>query len=106
MSSYCQLWLTCKDATEASEIASKLLGKKLIACAKQIPTTSDYLWKGKIENNSEVLLLMESREDLFGQIEKEVAKLHSYDTFVLITTKMDKVSKKAKAWLSETLKTG
>ena len=100
---FCQLFLTCTNVAEASEIAEKLLDKRLIACSKQLPAKSDYLWKGKIESDKEILLVMESKLDLFNQIEKEIAKMHSYDTFVLEAISVDKVSSKAKIWLEENL---
>jgi periplasmic divalent cation tolerance protein len=103
MSRYCRLWLTCKDKAEADKIAKVLLDRKLIACAKQVPANSDYIWKDKIESAKEVLLLMESREDLFKKIEKEVTQFHSYDTFVLTATQLERISKKARAWLDESL---
>ncbi|OGL30463.1 hypothetical protein A3F37_01150 [Candidatus Saccharibacteria bacterium RIFCSPHIGHO2_12_FULL_41_12] len=100
---YCQLWLTCTDQKEADKIAKALLEKRLIACAKQVAITSDFIWEGKIERNNEILLIMESREDLFDEIEAEVAKLHSYDSFVLTATPITKVSKKAQKWLDKEL---
>lgn len=105
-SSFCQLWLTCKDKKEADKIANTLLVKHLVACAKQIPVSADYWWEAKIEHAEEVLLVMESREDLFDQVEAEVAKLHSYDTFVLEALPISKISKKAAVWLEYELKNG
>ncbi len=99
-----QLWLTCADKQEADKIANTLLVKHLVACAKQISVSADYRWQGKIDKSDEILLLMESREDLFDEIEREVAKLHSYDTFVLEATPVYKISKKAEKWLNEELK--
>jgi uncharacterized protein involved in tolerance to divalent cations len=46
---------------------------------------------------------MDSRLDLFDQIESEVAKLHSYDTFVLTSVPVTKISKKALAWMEKEL---
>lgn len=104
MSNYCQLWLTCKDKKEATKVARSLLAKRLVACAKQIPLTADYLWQGKMKHSDEILLVIESREDLFDEVEREVAKLHSYDTFVLEATPISKISKKAEKWLNSELK--
>lgn len=103
---FCQLWLTCKDKKEADKIANTLLVKHLVACAKQVLVTADYQWQGKIEKSNEVLLVMESREDLFDQIERKVAKLHSYDTFVLEALPISKISKKAANWLKKELGNG
>ncbi len=99
MAKFCQLWLTCEDKKEASKIAKVLLKKRLIACAKQMPVTSEFHWQGKIDQANETLLLMESREDLFDKVEAEVAKLHSYNTFVLEAVPVSKVSKDAQKWL-------
>lgn len=103
MAHYCQLWLTCKDAVEADGVAQALLDQKLIACAKQTTIDSYFLWKGQKDNNREVLLVMDSREDLFEKVEKEVAKLHSYETFVLQAVPVINVSKDAKEWLLKEL---
>jgi periplasmic divalent cation tolerance protein len=100
---FCQLWLTCKDKHEADKIANSLLGKHLIACARQVPVTSDYLWKDKVEHSIETMLLMESRLDLFDKVETEIAKLHSYDTFVLEAIPVSRVSKGVVDWLKQEL---
>lgn len=106
MADFCQLCLTCKDKSEADKIADALLVKHLIACARQMPVSSTYRWKGKIETSNEVMLLMESRSDLFEEIEKEVAKIHSYDTFVLESFRIEKLSGEAKGWLKEVVRHG
>jgi periplasmic divalent cation tolerance protein len=101
MSELCQFWLTCASAEEANKIGRMLLNKKLVVCTKQIQLKAEYWWKGKIEVADEVLLIMESREEFFGQIEAEVAKLHSYDTFVLEAVPINEISTKARAWVED-----
>ncbi len=100
---FCQLLLTVGNKTEAEDIARALLNKKLIACVKQLSVSSAFWWQGKIENNDEVLLVMDSRDDLFEQVEAEVAKIHSYDTFVLQAVPVTKISKDALRWLDSEL---
>lgn len=100
---YCHLWLTCSNKQEADKIANTLLVKHLIACAKQVPVSSDFRWQGKIGHAEEVLLVMESRLDLFTEIEREVVKFHSFDTFVLEATPIVQLSAKATRWLEESL---
>jgi len=104
-SKFCQLWLTCADEKEADKIGNTLLVKHLVACVKQVPITSDFRWQGKIENAKEVLLVMDSRIDLFEEIEKEIAALHSYDTFVLQAVPIARVSRQAEKWLANEVKT-
>lgn len=103
MTSFCQLWLTVGSKQEADKIAKTLLAKHLVACVRQIPVNSDFWWRGKLDHTSEVLLLMESLMDLFDKVEAEVKKLHSYDTFVLEATPINRISKSADKWLSKEL---
>lgn len=103
-SSFCLVWLSCADNAEADQITEVLLDKKLIACAKQLPVKSSFSWENKTSTSEEIWVSMESREDLFGEIEAEVAKLHSYDTFVLTSNPITKISKKAESWMKENLK--
>jgi periplasmic divalent cation tolerance protein len=101
MSKYCQLWLTVGNKEEADKIGQTLLDKHLVACVRQLPISSDYWWKNKIEHSEEILLQMESRTDLFDKVEGEVAKQHSYETFVLEAVPIEKISKKAAGWLED-----
>ena len=103
---YCQLLLACEDVAEADRIADALLEQYLIVCAKQIPVAAKYWWKDKLESANEVQLVMESAEDLFDAVEREVAKLHSYDTFALQMISLGKVSHKAQAWMDQNLAKG
>jgi len=103
-SRFCQIWLTAGSKEEAATITRRLLVKHLVACVRQVPVSSDFWWKGKIDHSDEVLLQMESREDLFKEVEKEVAKLHSHDTFVLEATPISKISNSAEKWLKSELK--
>ena len=101
---FCQLQLTCADKAEADKIANTLLVKHFVACAKQVPVSSAYWWQGKIEHADEILLIMDSKPENFKKVEEEVAKLHSYDTFVLQQLPIEAVSANAAKWLSGELK--
>ncbi len=101
--SFCLIWLSCANEVEAGKIAKALLDKKLIACAKQLPVKSSFTWENATSTSEEIWMSMESREDLFDEIEAEVAKIHSYDTFVLTCTPITKISKKAQEWLNDSL---
>ncbi len=104
MRQYVELFLTCEDTAEADRIAAELLGKHLIVCAKQVPVSMAYWWQGAIERGTETLLIMESAEDLFDEIEAEVKQLHSYETFVLQAIEFVRISAEAAQWLNKNLK--
>lgn len=104
MPDFCYLIVTCKNAAEATKVAQHLLEKRLVACAKQTKLDRvDFWWQDKIESGEETLLIMESREDLFDEVEAELEKVHSYDTFVLEMLPVKRVSRRAADWINENL---
>lgn len=98
------LMLTCANQKEADKITKSLLEKRLIVCSKSMPVSSSFLWKGKIESSDEVLLLMDSVEENFEKINKEVRKLHSYETFVLTSLSVNQTTKEVEDWIKKELK--
>ncbi|XP_053545111.1 protein CutA isoform X1 [Bombina bombina] len=55
-------YVTCPNETVAKDIARGLVEKKLAACVNLIPQiTSIYEWKGKIEEDNEILLMIKTR---------------------------------------------
>lgn len=98
------MYLTCANTVETGQISKTLLEKRLVACTKQLPVSASYWDDGKIDQATEVLLIMESAMDLFEAVEKEVAKIHSYETFVLEAVPIAKMSKQAEKWMHENLK--
>lgn len=96
-------FLTCGDDKEADKISQVLLDKRLIACAKKLPVSSSFWWKGKTDNAKEVLVLLESVEKNFKKVEEEVRKLHSYETFVLFSMPIGQTTKDVESWLGKEL---
>ena len=93
------LFLTCANQREARVISTALLKERLIVCAKTVPVASTFRWKGKIEEAKEVLLLMETVEEKFSKIEREVRRLHSYEQFVLLSVPIGGASKGVTRWI-------
>lgn len=93
------LFLTCANKEEAENIAKTLLEKKLIACAKLADVKSQFLWKGSLDTAEEVLLIMESHETKFAEVESTIKKLHSYEQFVLIGFPITQTATGVENWL-------
>lgn len=104
MRQYTQLHLTCETADEAGTIAGALLEHRLIVCAKIVPVESRFWWEGEIQQASEVVLIMDSAEDLFFAVEAEVGRMHSYETFVLQQLPLVGLSSAAMEWMDENLR--
>lgn len=101
---FVELIVTCGSWQEAQDIADSLLEKRLVACVEFIDIKSKYHWQGAIEEASEVKLIMESVATRFEAIELEIAKLHSYKTFVLQQLPINRLSRRATEWLTAELK--
>lgn len=77
--SYFMVYVTAKDEKEAKDVADILLKKRLVACANIFPINSFYWWKGEIQNDSEIALIMKTREKHTDQIISEIKSIHSYE---------------------------
>ncbi|PFH35291.1 divalent cation tolerance protein, CutA1 family protein [Besnoitia besnoiti] len=73
-------YVTCKDKTQAEEVASKLVASRLAACVNIVPgITSVYEWEGKMQKDEEVLLIVKTRKEFAAELVAAVRQLHSYD---------------------------
>jgi periplasmic divalent cation tolerance protein len=73
--------VTAPNHEEAVRLADGLVAARCAACVQIIPgMESVYRWQGKIEHAVEVLLIVKTLRSQFAELEREVRKLHSYDT--------------------------
>jgi uncharacterized protein involved in tolerance to divalent cations len=103
MRSPVELFLTCGSWQEAQAITDALLGKKLVACVEQMEIRSKNWWEGAIEDTKEIKLSMLSIAEHFSKIEAEIAKLHSYETFVLKQIPITHLNEDAAKWLDSSV---
>ncbi len=97
--------VTTTSKQEAETIAQSLLEAKLIACANILgPVSSHFHWSGKIDRAEEYLMLMKSREDLFGDLSDKVKSMHSYEVPEILALPITKGSKGYFDWLDGCLK--
>ena len=98
--------VTCGNLIEARRIASRVVRKRLAACATIIlgPVQSVYRWKGKVENAREQLLLIKTVEKQLPALEAEVKRLHSYDLPEFVAIPVTYGSADYLNWLTENSK--
>jgi periplasmic divalent cation tolerance protein len=89
-------------AEEAAKIAKVLVEERLAACANIVKDIrSVFRWEGKIEDDSEALMVLKTREALFEDLEKRVRELHSYSVPEVIALPIVKGSEAYLSWLQE-----
>jgi periplasmic divalent cation tolerance protein len=64
---------------DARLLARTLVERKLVACAQIVPIQSYYEWQGKVEDDSEYLVLLKSRHEAYAELEAAIQAIHSYD---------------------------
>jgi len=96
------VFMTAANGEEATRLAEMLVGAHLAACVQILPEMeSVYRWQGKIERQSEILLLAKTTRAKFAELEREVRALHSYDTPEIIAVPVVDGSAPYLDWLNE-----
>jgi periplasmic divalent cation tolerance protein len=71
---------TMPTSDAAAEIAKKLVGERLVACANILPALrSIYRWQAKVQDENEVLVLLKTRHQHFERLKARILELHPYD---------------------------
>jgi len=89
------------DADGAASAARVLVEEKLAACGTVLPgARSIYAWEGRIEDASEVLLLLKTESASYAKLEKRLAKLHPYDVPEIVAWEPGAVHRPYAAWVA------
>ena len=71
---------TCPDPEIGQKLADGLLEKRLAACVQTLPIHSAYRWKGAIQREPEILLLIKTKAALYPEVEAYLRTVHPYET--------------------------
>ena len=94
--------ITAPSPEEGEAIARALVEEKLAACVNVIPgVTSLYRWRGELQREGEVLLVVKSRRGLFDRLAARVRELHSYQVPEIIALPVILGDEDYLRWLSE-----
>jgi periplasmic divalent cation tolerance protein len=98
------VFMTAANGEEATRLADLLIGAHLAACVQILPEMeSVYRWEGKIERQSEILLLAKTTTAKLVDLEREVRALHSYETPEIIAVPIVAGSTPYLTWLIDSL---
>lgn len=94
-------FVTAPNDETAKSLASGLVSGHLAACVNIIPgVTSVYEWEGKVNTDSEVLMMIKTRTSRIPELTEFVQKHHPYDVPEVITTSIEGGSGPYLAWLA------
>jgi periplasmic divalent cation tolerance protein len=96
------VYITASNEDEAATIARALVEAKLAACVNIIKNVrSIYVWQGKLQDDSEALLIVKTRKGHFDSLSAEVRKIHSYEVPEIIALPVTQGSEEYLRWIRE-----
>lgn len=71
---------TVPDPSAGERIAQALVAEELAACVNLLPqVTSVYRWEGRVETDSELLMIIKTRRGVYQKLEERIVALHPYE---------------------------
>jgi len=96
------VFITASSEDEAAMIGHALVEARLAACVNIMKgVRSVYRWQGKVEDESEVLMIAKTQKGLFEDLVKKVKELHSYTVPEVIALPVVEGSADYLNWLKE-----
>jgi len=91
--------ISASSVEEARSIADALLQARLAACVNMVPgIESHYWWQGKLEQGSEVLLLVKTSAEQFEAVSAAVRANHSYACPEIVALDPREIAPAYRAW--------
>jgi periplasmic divalent cation tolerance protein len=93
------------DAATAMALARRIVEERLAACVNVMPgVQSIYRWQGKLEEASEVTILIKTVRSRYEAVEAAIRSLHPYDLPEVIALPVTAGLPAYLAWLEEETK--
>lgn len=95
---------TFANEEDAVRVVRALIAEQLIACGNLLPgARSLYRWKGAVEDQREVVVLMKTRKQDWAALLSRLHELHPYETPELIAVRIAAGAPRYMAWLEAAL---
>jgi len=99
---YVVIFVTTPNHDDALRIARALVEEERVACVNVIDKiTSIFRWKGKVEEETECLLIIKTRVERVPDVIDRVKSLHSYDVPEIIALPIVDGNPSYLSWIDE-----
>ena len=95
---------TVGDDDAAARLARALVEEGLAGCVQRVPIRSTYTWQGRVEDGTEVLLLVKTLPASVPAVERRILELSPYDVPEVIAVDASRVAPAYAAWLAAACK--
>jgi len=87
----------------AQDFAQALLSERVCACINIISGVKSFFWwQGKIDEAQEALLVIKTKDILFGKLQTLIKTNHPYEVPEIISFKIDQINPDYQNWLTKT----
>jgi len=102
---YIVVFVTVPDENVAKSVADAVLKNRLAACVNIASgLRSLYWWKGEIQDDSELLLIMKTRSDKFDALSAAVRAAHTYEVPEIIAMPITAGNPAYLDWINENVR--
>jgi periplasmic divalent cation tolerance protein len=99
------IYMTAGNLEEAQEIGRDLVSSHLAACVNLFPhMNSIYIWDGKLQEESEVVMIAKTTEARVADLIARVKSLHSYSCPCIVSLKVEGGYPPFLEWVKESVK--
>jgi len=103
MSDLLLVYTTWESAEQAKKAGKHLLQKRICTCVNIFPEMMPMFWwppkEGKIDESKEVVMIIKTLKHKYEDLEKEIYKIHTFDTPCIIALPVYKVNKDYYDWI-------
>ena len=101
MKKYKFIITTTKTKENANIISQKIVERKLSPCVQQISNiNSVFLWKNKIQNEEEIMLIIKADSLKLEEIKETISELHDYEVPEIIVCDFNILNKNYEKWFN------
>jgi periplasmic divalent cation tolerance protein len=98
---YSTVITTVGDREQARRLAAEILSARLAACVQIVPIESFYAWKGELVEDTEVLLLIKTRDERYDDLERAIRSRHPYEIPEVVALRIERGLPEYLAWIDD-----
>jgi periplasmic divalent cation tolerance protein len=99
------IYMTAGSRDEARKIGKALVVSRLAACVNILDNiNSFYMWEGKVQDETEVVMIAKTTPARVPQLVEKVKSLHSYDCPCIVSIPVSDGNRDFLDWIAEEVK--